>query len=90
MFHSQTRGLLEGWPEAKSEWLRSVYLHHYSAIHRAGMPSNLPSPRSPLELLWDQQDLSLGPERQVSDQTQALFKAVSGAALKRCSDRLTA
>lgn len=40
--------------------------------------------------MWDLQDLSPEPEMQVSDRTQALFKAVSGAALKSCSDRLTA
>lgn len=37
-----------------------------------------------------QQDVFPGPEGQVSDRTQALFKAVSDAALKCCSDRLSA
>lgn len=53
--------------------------------------SLLPSPQPPLELLWaSKQDVFPGPEGQVSDRTQALFKALSGAALKCCSDRLSA
>lgn len=64
-------------------------LFRYSSCRMSG--NLLPSPRPPWSFfLWDLQDLSPEPEMQVSDRTRTLFKAVSGAALKSCSDRLTA
>lgn len=66
-------------------------LHRYSAFDRSGISSTLfRSPQPPLELLRDWQYLSPRAEMLISDQTQAQFKAVLGAALKKsCSGCVT-